>query len=136
MSVGGVFHRWNGGIINSVGWDVEFTEEFEHWWNRLSVAEQSSIDVSVYLLEEYGPHLGAPHTSAIVTSRHPNMRELRVQHQGRPYRVLYAFNPLRTAVLLLGGDKTGNDRWYEQVVPTADRIYDQHLEELRKEGKI
>lgn len=62
------------------------------------------------------------------------MRELRIQHAGRPYRVLYAFDPRRTALLLLGGDKTGNDRWYEQQVPIADRLYDEHLVTLKKEG--
>jgi hypothetical protein len=64
------------------------------------------------------------------------MRELRIQHEGRPYRVLYAFNPLRTAILLIGGDKTGNDHWYEQFVPIGDRLCDQHLRELKNEGKI
>lgn len=60
------------------------------------------------------------------------MRELRVQHEGRPYRVLYAFDPRRSAILLIGGDKTGNDRWYETFVPLADGIYEQHLKELEK----
>jgi hypothetical protein len=63
------------------------------------------------------------------------MRELRVQHQGRPYRVPYAFDPRRTAILLLGGDKTGDDRWYEVYVPIADRLYTEHLEQLKKEGQ-
>lgn len=58
------------------------------------------------------------------------MRELRVQHQGRPYRVLYAFDPRRVAILLIAGDKTGNNRWYEENVSRADDIYDQHLREL------
>ena len=58
------------------------------------------------------------------------MRELRIQHEGRPYRVLYAFDPNRAALLLIGGDKTGNDRWYEIFVPIADRLYDEHLKEL------
>ena len=62
------------------------------------------------------------------------MRELRVQHQGRPYRVLYIFDPRRAAILLLGGDKTGDDRWYEKNVPLADRIYDGYLKELKEEG--
>jgi len=61
------------------------------------------------------------------------MRELRVQHQGRPYRVLYCFDPRRVAILLIGGDKTGDDRWYEAHVPLADKIYDQHLRELKAE---
>ena len=64
------------------------------------------------------------------------MRELRIQHRGRPLRVLYAFDPRRVALLLIGGDKTGNETWYETFVPIADRIYDQHLAELRKEGLI
>jgi hypothetical protein len=64
------------------------------------------------------------------------MRELRVQHRGRPYRVLYAFDPRRVAILLIGGDKTGHDRWYEQFVPVADHLYDRHLETLKQEGLI
>jgi hypothetical protein len=61
------------------------------------------------------------------------MRELRIQHEGRPYRVLYAFDPRPTAILLIGGDKTGNDRWYEEYVSRGDDIYDQHLKELKDE---
>jgi hypothetical protein len=71
-----------------------------------------------------------PHSSRIVASRHPHMRELRIQHEGRPYRVLYAFDPRRAAILLIGGDKTGNNRWYEDNVPVADAIYDRHLRGL------
>ena len=59
-----------------------------------------------------------------------------LQSVGRPFRVFYAFDPRRTSILLIGGDKTGNDRFYEEYVPVADDLYDQHLEELRKEGLI
>jgi hypothetical protein len=62
------------------------------------------------------------------------MRELRVQHQGRPYRVLYVFDPRRMAILLLGGDKTGDNRWYERNVPLADRLYDNYLAEVKEDG--
>lgn len=62
------------------------------------------------------------------------MRELRTQHAGRPFRTLYAFDPRRNAILLLGGNKTGSNRWYEINIPIADRLYDEHLEELRKKG--
>ena len=65
-----------------------------------------------------------------------HMRELRTQHEGRPYRTLYAFDPRRSAILLIGGDKTGNNRWYELHIPIADRLYTEHLEQLRKEGLI
>lgn len=117
-------------------WDVEYTDEFEGWWNQLTVAEQESIAASVELLEVRGPDLRFPHSSGIESSRHDHMRELRTQHEGCPYRTLYAFDPRRTAILLIGGDKTGNDRWYEEFVPVADNLYDAHLRELRKEGMI
>lgn len=86
------------------------------------------------VLEALGPNLGHPHSSGIIGSKHSHMRELRVQHQGEPYRVLYAFDPLRNAILLIGGNKTGDGRWYERFVPFADRLYDDHLETLIKEG--
>lgn len=117
-------------------WEVEYSDELGAWWADLTEAEQESIDSSVRLLEEMGPSLGFPHTSGIVGSKHPHMRELRVQHQGHPYRILYAFDPRRCAILLLGGDKTGDDRWYDVHVPIADKLYDMHLETLRKDGQI
>ncbi len=113
--------------------EIEYTDGFGCWWDGLSVSEQVSIDAVVQLLEEHGTHLGFPHSSGINGSRHAHMRELRIQHQGRPYRVLYAFNPVRNAILLLGGDKTGQDRWYKIYVPIADRLYDEHLQELADE---
>jgi len=64
------------------------------------------------------------------------MRDLRTQSGGRPLRTLYAFDPLRTAVLLIGGGKTGDGRWYEKFVPLADRLYEEHLDELQKEEKL
>ena len=114
-------------------WEVEFTDEFGEWWNSLSAEEQESVDFSVRLLEEHGPNLPSPHSSGVKTSKHAHMRELRIQHAGRPYRTLYAFDPRRAAILLIGGDKTGNVRWYEVYVPIADKLYDAHLEQLRKE---
>lgn len=117
-------------------WEVEYTDELGEWWGTLTEAEQESIDASVRLLEEKGPNLGFPHTSGIEGSRHAHMRELRVQHEGRPYRVLYAFDPRRCAILLIGGDKTGNNRWYNVHVPLADKLYDAHVAALRKEGLI
>lgn len=117
-------------------WEVEYTDELGAWWADLTQAEQESIDASVRLLEARGPNLGYPHTSAIARSRHSHMRELRVQHEGRPYRLLYAFDPRRCAILLIGGDKTGDGRWYEVHVPIADRLYDTHLQTLQQEGRI
>jgi hypothetical protein len=117
-------------------WEVEYTDEFFEWWESLSREERVSITGSVSLLEEKGPALSFPQSSGIHGSRHSHLRELRVQHKGRPYRVLYAFDPRRTAILLIGGDKTGNDRWYDTFVPVADRLYDEHIAELNREGLI
>lgn len=117
-------------------WEVEYTDEFGLWWETLQETEQVSVDAGVMLLEDYGPNLRFPYSSGINGSRHGNMRELRIQHEGRPFRILYAFDPRRCAILLLGGDKTGDNRWYEKNVPIADRLYDEHLEVLQKEGLI
>jgi hypothetical protein len=122
--------------ITPVTWLVEYTDEFEGWWNELAEDEQESIAVVVTLLESLGPNLPFPYSSDIRGSRHGAMRELRIQHKGRPYRVVYAFDPRRAALLIIGGDKTGDDRWYESNVPRADDIYDAHIEALKAEGLI
>lgn len=115
-------------------WEVEFTDEFGRWWDTLDEPVHVSIDAVVRLLEARGPQLPFPYSSAINGSRHGHMRELRIQHRGEPYRILYAFDPRRTAILLIGGNKTGDDRWYEKTVPVADELYDEHLRILREEG--
>lgn len=111
-------------------WEVEYTDEFGDWYAALNEAEQDSIDRNVYLLEQFGPALPDRYSKPVVTSRFSHMRELRVQHGGEPIRVLYAFDPRRAALLLLGGYKTGDDRWYEKNVPKADALYEQHLREI------
>jgi hypothetical protein len=114
-------------------WDVEFTDQFERWWEDLSVKEQDSIDAAVDMLQQRGPGLGRPYVDTIVASRHPNMKELRTG----PIRVLVAFDPTRTAILLIGGDK--RDRWqafYAEMIPLADDLFDEHLTELETEGGI
>lgn len=118
-----------------MAWDIEYTNEFEGWWETLTEGAQIDVDTVVGLLQECGPSLPFPYSSGVTGSRHSHMRELRIQHQGRPIRVLYAFDPSRTAILLLGGDKTGNNRWYKVSVPIADRLYDEYLEELEQEGR-
>ena len=116
-------------------WEVEYTDQFEQWWNDLSEREQDAVEALVRLLMEHGPQLPYPHSSSVNGSRHGRMRELRVQSSGRPIRVLYAMDPRRTSILLVGGYKTGR-RFYEEYVPIADRLYDDHLQELRREGLI
>lgn len=115
-------------------WNVEVTDECRAWLEALNEDDFDAIDYSVDLLTERGPQLDHPHSSKINGSKHANMRELRVQSGGRPIRVFYAFDPRRTAILLLGGDKTGHKRFYDRMIPIADSLYDVYLSELKKEG--
>lgn len=115
-------------------WEVEYTDEFETWWRELTQDQQEALDDRVMLLAEVGPALKRPVVGVVPTSRHNNMKELRVSKAGE-LRVLFAFDPRRCAILLLGGDKSGQwTRWYRRAVPAADDLYDAHLEELRQEG--
>jgi hypothetical protein len=113
-----------------MAWEIEFTGEFEKWWDDLTEDAQDDVAFCVGLLREYGPALTRPYADAIHGSDFPNMRELRIQHKGHPYRVLYAFDPRRVGILLIAGDKTGNTRWYQEFVPKADAIYARHLREI------
>ena len=112
--------------IPSVAWDVEYTEEFEKWWNGLSVKEQEDVAEKVKLLELAGPSLGRPHADTLAKqSRHPNMKELRIVHRGDAYRVLFAFDPRRVAILLLGGrspTRSGTRRQFRPRINSTTRI--------------
>ncbi len=115
--------------------EIEYTDEFGEWWNELDESEQESVDPVVQRLEERGTDLNFPHSSGIALSKHSHMRELRIQHKGNPYRVLYAFDPKRNAILLIGGNKKGNDDWYNEYIAIADRLYNEHLAELSADNK-
>jgi hypothetical protein len=117
-------------------WEVEYTNEFGIWWDEISDQEQNDVVAVVNLLAEKGANLTFPYSSGIVGSKHSQMRELRVQSGGKPLRVFYAFDPRRTAILLIGGNKTGNNRFYKKYIPIADRLYDTYLNELGKEGLL
>ena len=119
-----------------MNWSVETTDEFGSWFSELGEVDQDAIDFAVDLLIAQGPNLRFPHSSGLAGSRHSHMRELRIQSGGRPLRVFYAFDPRRTATLLIGGDKTGDGRFYERLIPRADQLYDVHLDELKQEGLL
>src|SRR5262245_17107813 len=82
----------------------------------------------------FWPMLTFPYSSDVRGSKHGNMRELRIQARGEPYRIFYAFDPLRTAILLIGAGKVGDDHFYERMIPIADRLYDEFLNELGRES--
>jgi len=119
-----------------VTWNVEGTDEFAVWFGSLSPEDQDAVDFSVGLLIELGPNLQRPHADTVHQSLFKNMRELRSQSHGNPLRTFYVFDPRRTAILLIGGDKTGDDRFYERLVPKADALYQEYLNELTREGLI
>jgi hypothetical protein len=113
-------------------WQVEYTDKFESWWDQLSVGEQERVTAAVELLELHGPSLGRPIVDTLEGSRHPNMKELRPP--GGNLRVLFAFDPRRTAILLCGGDKSGLwNAWYAEAIPTADQLYEEHLQTIPDE---
>ncbi|MGL4376792.1 MAG: type II toxin-antitoxin system RelE/ParE family toxin, partial [Microcoleaceae cyanobacterium] len=109
---------------------------FRQWWDVLGETQQDDIIIVVQLLEEKGPNLPFPYSSGVKGSKHSHLRELRIQSGGNPLRIFYAFDPRRTAILLIGGDKTGDNRFYEKYIPIADRLYDEYLEELKEEGLL
>lgn len=119
-----------------MAYEVEVTDEWLAWFEERTAEEQEELAASIGLLETRGPHLPFPHSSGVTSSRHSHMRELRTQIHGRPFRTLYAFDPRRVAILLIAGDKTGDDRWYQVFVPRADDLYDVHLRTLGEEGLI
>jgi hypothetical protein len=119
-----------------IGCEVEFTDEFETWWDALLASEQDDVAAIVQLLTIRGTTLKFPYSSGLNGSKHTHMRELRVQSSGKPIRVFYAFDPRRCAILLIAGDKTGDNRFYQEYIPLADRLYDVHIEELRQEGLL
>lgn len=114
--------------------NVEYTDEFGAWWNTLSEDEQEDIAAIVGLLEEKGTQLPFPFSTGVGGSKHSHMRELRIQSKSNPLRILYAFDPRRTAILLIGENKRGHKRWYKTYIPIADKLYADHLAELKKEG--
>jgi hypothetical protein len=108
--------------------EVVVTDEFCDWYDALDAADQDAVRRVVNLLEHRGVALGEPYASAIVGGKHA-LRELRVQSRGRPIRIFYAFDRRRQAVLLIAGNKTGDDRFYETYVPKAERLLEEYLAE-------
>lgn len=104
------------------------TDEFIEWFMSLTDQERDKVAHVIAMLEIAGVNLGFPYTSAIQNSRHP-LRELRPNQGRSPLRVFYAFDSKRDAVLLIGGDKGGDKTFYRQIVPRAERIWEEYLEE-------
>lgn len=116
-------------------WEVEYTDEFGAWFDQGDDATQDAIVSAVDVLVAVGPGLGRPLVDGVKRSRHANMKELRPLRGN--VRVLFAFDPRRMAILLIGGDKTNRwHAWYDEMIPVADQLYDEHLQTLREEGVL
>lgn len=110
-------------------WEVQFDPTFETWADDLDQADAEALLAAIRVLRDHGPALGRPLVDSVKGSRHKNMKELRPGSTGRTeVRVLFAFDPKRRAILLVGGDKSNAwSKWYEMNVPIADERYDAHL---------
>ena len=115
-------------------WKIETTDIFDEWFDTLDDIDRTNMLASMILLQERGPMLSRPYADTVNGSHHSNMKELRVQSKGDPIRAFFAFDSKRKGVLLCAGNKTGNDkRFYDEMIPIADREFTKHLGKLKKE---
>jgi hypothetical protein len=121
-----------------VGWIVELGDEFVPEFNDLHIEVRNEILAHARLLQQFGPLLGRPRVDTLNDARHANMKELRFDAADGVWRVAFAFDPKRRAILLVAGDKSGvsERRFYQRLIAKADRRLDAHLARLKnKEGK-
>jgi hypothetical protein len=118
-------------------WHVRTTGEFDKWFADLDADAQVEVIAKVELLKHVGPRLGRPHADTLNGSKHANMKELRADTADKVLRIAFAFDPRRTGILLVAGDKSGvgQRRFYRQLIARADGLYDAHLAKLRTERK-
>lgn len=115
-------------------WEVLLDDEFAEWLDGLAEDVRVEILAHAALLHERGPQLGRPLVDTVKGSGFTNMKELRVQFRGDPWRVLFAFDRNRAAVLLVGGNKRCDKRWYKKSLPVAEERFRRHLERLGRGG--
>jgi len=113
-----------------VAWQVLTLPAFDEWFESLDQVDRRALDVKVRALEQLGPLLGRPHADTLEGSKHSNMKELRARET---LRAFYAFDPMRRAILLIGGDKRGDKQFYDRMIAKADELYDRYLESLGDE---
>lgn len=122
-------------IVNQVGgmmFTVLYSPEFVQWLSDLDDDTVDDVMIAIELLKQYGYNLNRPYADTIKGSKLSNLKELRIQHDGKPYRAFFVFDPHRQAIILCAGDKTGNKRFYQKMIPLAELIYQQYLEQLEQ----
>ena len=120
-----------------MGWVVEIGDEFGPEFDALHQDVQTEILALARLLQQFGPQLGRPRVDTLKGSSHANMKELRFAAVDGEWRVAFAFDTRRKAILLVAGDKSGGSekRFYRELIRKADERFDAHLARLKKEGK-
>lgn len=114
-------------------WKIKTTDTFDEWLDTLEDVEREKVLAIMIVLQQKGPSLSRPYADTVKGSVHQNMKELRVQSKGSPIRAFFAFDPERAAILLCAGKKAGKDkRFYEEMLPVADREFSAHLEALKR----
>jgi hypothetical protein len=113
-------------------WEIKTTDTFDEWYDALDDDDRANVLAGMLVLHEKGPFLGRPHVDTVNDSKHVNMKELRVQSNGKPLRAFFAFDPERAAILLCAGDKTGKKRFYKEMIPVADDEFAAHLKKIQK----
>ena len=115
-----------------MAWTVSFGDEFDQEFDLLPPDVQNAFLVEAKLLAEFGPQLGRPHVDTLEGSAYANMKELRFDAQNGVWRVAFAFDPQRNAIVLVAGDKSGisQKRFYRRLVAEADKRYGRHLARL------
>ena len=118
-------------------WEVEFHKDFDPEFDALPEGVRNELRAHALLLEQFGPQLGRPRVDTLKGSRHANMKELRFDAADGVWRVAFAFDPKRNAVLLIAGDKSGGGekRFYRQLIAKADERFDEHLSQTTKKGR-
>ena len=116
-----------------MAYTVNASAEFGEWFRSQEKPLRRTVAAHIGLLEEHGPQLRRPYADTLEGSKLSNLKELRVQHRGEPYRILYAFDQKRQALLLIGGNKAGDKRWYKRMIPLAEAIFERHLRNSEKE---
>jgi len=114
-------------------WTVLLDDDFEAWLREQTQAVRVGIASHIALLAKVGPALGRPQVDTLAGSTLTNLKELRIQIQGDPWRVLFVFDPKRQAIILVGGNKRGDKRWYRKNIPIAEERYRRHLESMKGE---
>jgi hypothetical protein len=119
--------------LTMAAWKILETSDFSQWFRALDDDAKEDIYAAALVLAQEGPSLGRPRVDTLQGSQFQNLKELRVQSNGRPFRIAFSFDPKRRAIFLCGGDKTGDKRFYEKLIKRADDLLKAHLKETKNE---